>query len=47
MLKNIVLFTLDMNNWISLGMIKAQDINCVEVLSSKAAIDNMDVAASH
>ena len=47
MMKNTVLFTTDVNNFTSLGIIKAQHITCVEVLSSKAAIDNMGVAASH
>lgn len=45
--KNIVLFTLDVNNWVLLGMIKAQQLTCVEVYSAKAAIDNMGLAASH
>lgn len=47
MLKNIVLFTLDVNNWVLLGMIKAQQLTYVEVYSTKAAIDNMGMAASH
>lgn len=47
MVKTIVLFTLYVNKWVLLGIIKAQQLTCVEFYSTKAAIDNMGVAASH